>query len=186
MKKNYKREKGINRLIQILFLPFLLFCAACSKETKEQIEIAKTQADVYAYEVTCTACEIQFMDKNKSIKNVTNGSGKWNYSFEKTNDAELKLIIKTTNTTYQNINAYILKNDEVIYGDLGYNNFELLYNIKSGQKSIKYGTYSPVTSSPGSNEGTSKPISSVCGAKNNTGGYCKRVVSGGGRCWQHK
>lgn len=27
---------------------------------------------------------------------------------------------------------------------------------------------------------------SICGAKNKTGGYCKRTVKGGGRCYQHQ
>jgi hypothetical protein len=28
-------------------------------------------------------------------------------------------------------------------------------------------------------------VSSACGARNKSGGYCKRKVKGGGRCWQH-
>lgn len=28
--------------------------------------------------------------------------------------------------------------------------------------------------------------STTCGARTKSGGYCKRKVAGGGRCWQHK
>lgn len=192
MRKFYKSENTASRLVPLLFLLLTLFCSACSKknEEPEKVKVIEKEIDIYAYEVTCTACDIQFTDKNKSIKKISNNNGKWSYSFEKTNDADLKITIKTTNNTYQNISAYILKNDDVIYGDLGYNSFELLYNVKSGQKSMTYGSYSagstvPVPAGPGSTGGNTKPTSSVCGAKNKGGGYCKRVVSGGGRCWQH-
>ncbi|RNC66433.1 DUF3157 family protein [Proteiniphilum sp. X52] len=33
---------------------------------------------------------------------------------------------------------------------------------------------------------TSSSYSSTCGARTKSGGYCKRVVKGGGRCWQHR
>lgn len=33
---------------------------------------------------------------------------------------------------------------------------------------------------------TPKPTSSTCGARTKDGTPCKRKVSGGGRCWQHK
>lgn len=33
---------------------------------------------------------------------------------------------------------------------------------------------------------SSGSYSSICGARNKKGGYCKRKVSGGGRCYQHK
>lgn len=190
MQKFYKRESKVSRLVPVLFLLLIMFCSACSKKTEEPVKVIEKEMDVYAYEVTCTACEIQFTDKNKSTKKVSNNNGKWSYSFEKTNDADLKIMVKTTNNLYQNISAYILKNDDVIYGDLGYNSFELTYNIKSGHKTMTYGSYYagpivPVPSSPGSTGGNTKPTSSVCGAKTKGGGYCKRMVSGGGRCWQH-
>lgn len=33
---------------------------------------------------------------------------------------------------------------------------------------------------------TTTSSSSTCGAKNKTGGFCKRKVKGGGRCYQHE
>ncbi len=33
---------------------------------------------------------------------------------------------------------------------------------------------------------SSSSYSSTCGARTKSGGYCKRVVKGGGRCWQHR
>lgn len=33
---------------------------------------------------------------------------------------------------------------------------------------------------------SSSTSSSICGARTKSGGYCKRVVKGGGRCWQHR
>jgi hypothetical protein len=188
MHKFYKIKSNARRLIPLFIFLLTLFCSACGKKNQEPEEVIKTETDTYSYEVTCTACEIQFMDKNKSTNKITNKSGKWSYSFEKTNDADLKINIITTNKTYQNINAYILMNDEVIYGDLGYNSFDLSYNVKSGQKSMTYGSYSTGSSGveAGYGGGSAKPTSSVCGARTKVGGYCKRVVIGGGRCWQHK
>lgn len=172
-------------MISLCFLMFVLICASCSKENPEPGKVSETETDIYAYEVTCVTCEIQFTDENKSTKKVSHSNGKWNYSFKKAIDADLKINVKTTNTNFQNINVYILKNSDVIYGDLGYNSFELLYNIKSGQKSMKFGSYAGGANGSGSNGGTTKPTSSVCGARTKAGGSCKRVVSGGGRCWQH-
>jgi len=185
MQKNHKGKDNAGRLGALLFLVLVLLFSACSKTKQKPEEAIKTETDIYAYEVTCIACEIQFMDKNKSIQKVTNNSGKWSYSFGNANNADLKITVITTNSAYQNITAYILKNNDVIYGDLGYNSFELMYNVKSGQKSMIFGSHSGGSSGPGSGGGGTKPSSSLCGAKNKTGGYCKRVVSGGGRCWQH-
>lgn len=186
MKKNYKTKNNTSRLVPLLFFLLVVFCSACSKKSQEIEQIIKTKTDIYSYEVTCNACEIQFLDKNNNTKKVINNNGKWSYSFDGADAAELKINVITTSSAYQNINAYILKNNEVIYGELGYNNFELLYNVKSGQRSMAYGSYSPGPGVPGSNGGNTKPTSSLCGAKNKTGGYCQRVVSGGGRCWQHR
>lgn len=186
MQTFYKRNTHTSNLLSLLFFTLVLFCSSCSKKGQEPEQVIQPETDVYAYEVTCNSCEIQFQDKNKATKKVTNNNGKWSYSFEKTNDAELKISVLTTNGAYQNINAYVLKNNDVIYGDLGYNSFDLSYNTKSGQKSMTFGNYSAVSGGSGSNGGSTKPASSVCGAKNKTGGYCKRVVSGGGRCWQHR
>lgn len=183
MRKFYKNGKSC--LVPLLFSLFIMFCSSCSKKNQEPEEIVKTETDIYSYEVTCTACEIRFLDEDKSTKKITNTSGKWSYFFEKISDVELKINIITTSNAYQNISAFILKNNEVIYGDLGYNSFELLYNIKSGQKSMKYGSYNAGPGGSGSNGGSTKPGSSLCGARTKTGGSCKRVVSGGGRCWQH-
>lgn len=191
MQKIYNSKNKTNRLVPLLFFLLIIFCSSCSKKSQEPEEIIKTEIDTYSYEVTCTACEIQYLDANKSNKKIINANGKWSYSFEKTNDAELKINIITTNKAYQSISAFILKNNDVIYGDLGYNSCELLYNIKSGHKSMVYGSYiagSGGSNGPGgsgSNGGSTKPTSSLCGARTKTGGSCKRVVSGGGRCWQH-
>ncbi|MGY0041299.1 hypothetical protein [Pedobacter sp. NJ-S-72] len=181
----YKRKNKTIHLIPQLFFLLAMLCSSCSKNNQEPEPVVKPETDTYTYEVTCTSCEIQFLDENKNTKKITNSSGKWSYPFKKASDAELKINIKTTNNVYQDISAYILKNSDVIYGDLGYNSFELLYNIKSGQKSMKYGSYAAGSGGSGSNGGSTKPSSSVCGARTKTGGSCKRIVSGGGRCWQH-
>jgi hypothetical protein len=185
MQKIYNLKNRTSRLVPLLFSLLILLCSSCSKKGQEPEGVIKTEIDTYSYEVTCTACEINFLDKDKSSKKIIHTNGKWSYSFEKAGDAELKINIITTNSAYQNISAFILKNNEVIYGDLGYNSFELLYNIKSGQKAITYGSYTAGPGGSGSNGGSTKPTSSVCGARTKTGGSCKRVVSGGGRCWQH-
>lgn len=92
-------------------------------------------------------------------------------------------------TSYQTIQAYILKDCEVVYGNLGYNTAALAYNPISSQGTSNFGSYivtgSRGSGSVGTGGGRPNQTSSVCGVKNKTGGYCKRVVIGGGRCWLH-
>jgi len=119
--------------------------------------------------------------------------GTWTYKINTKITFNLKLVVKTVLTSYQTIQAYILKEGEVVYGNLGYNTAELAYNPSSHQGTASFGSYIAAGSNGGSSGsggsspvgGSANPTSSVCGAKNKTGGYCKRVVIGGGRCWQH-
>ncbi|MDA3614669.1 hypothetical protein [Polluticaenibacter yanchengensis] len=54
------------------------------------------------------------------------------------------------------------------------------------EPSSSYGSGSGAkTNYKSSGSSSSTTVSTTCGAKNKTGGFCKRKVSGGGRCWQH-
>jgi len=188
--KTIKRTSRNTHYFALTVLLSLLL--GCSKKNDEPKEINEVDKPVYSYEVTCTSCEIQFSDQNKNQQKISHTTGKWNYTFTSAPSHDLKIIVKTISSSYQNINAYILKNDEVIYGDLGYNNVEISYNVVSGEKSMIAGTYiNPSVTPPSGGTTTqpsqpSQPTSSVCGARTKAGGSCKRVVIGGGRCWQHR
>jgi outer membrane lipoprotein-sorting protein len=188
--KTFKKATRITHYFAFAILLSLLL--GCTKKDEEPQDIKEVDKPVYSYEVTCNSCEIQFSDQNKNQQKISHTSGKWSYTFTTVPSHDLKIIIKTISSTYQNINAYIVKNDEVIYGDLGYNTVEILYNVASGQKSMIAGTYiNPPVIPPSGGTTTppsqpSQPTSSLCGARTKAGGSCKRVVIGGGRCWQHR
>ncbi|MDQ8003371.1 MAG: hypothetical protein REI64_01150 [Pedobacter sp.] len=141
----------------------------------------------YSYEVNCNYCDITYTDASNNTKTLKSNIGNWSYEFPAKVSFELKLNVKTTLSAYQSISAYILKDEEVIYGNLGYNSASISYHTINGNGSSSFGQYIGSGSSGGnSGGGSSTPTSTVCGAKNKSGGYCKRVVAGGGKCWQHK
>lgn len=157
--------------------------------TQKEVEKIPT----LSYEVNCDYCDITYTDQNNQSKTIRNTVGTWTYKIDTKINFNLKLAVKTVLTSYQTIQAYILKEGEVVYGNLGYNTAELAYNPSSSQGTASFGSYIAAGSNGGSSGsggsalvgGSANPTSSVCGAKNKTGGYCKRVVIGGGRCWQH-
>ncbi|ERJ57167.1 hypothetical protein [Sphingobacterium paucimobilis] len=164
-----------------------VFLSSCSKKEEAPVE----EYEEYAYEVECDFCEISYIDKSNNTKTIKNNRGKWEYRFDSKITFELKLEIKTTLSDRQTIQAYILKDREVVFGDIGYNTAIITYNTQKANGTGSYGarqnngTESP-SNGGGNNGGSTTPTSSVCGAKNKTGGYCKRVVVDGGRCWQHR
>ena len=175
------------RLSYCVALPFFLLGStlfllnSCSKS--KEIEI--NPEDTYSYEVDCNNCDISYVDSENVKKTINNNNGKWEYIFKNKINFELKIEIKTNSISMQTIHVYILKNKEVIFGDLAYNTANVTYNTLQNTGRSAYGTYRADGSSGTSSGNGTKPKSSVCGAKNKTGGYCKRLVSGGGRCWQH-
>lgn len=72
--------------------------------------------------------EFTYTDKSNAIKTVKHTEGKWEYGFDQKISFELKLSIKTLLASKQTINAYILKNIETVYGDVGYNQTDITYN----------------------------------------------------------
>lgn len=180
--KNLIEAKGLTKYL--LLFATLLTLNACSKNQEAIIE---QPMDEFSYEVECSSCEITYIDKSNSTKTVKHTEGKWEYVFDQKISFELKLSIKTLLASKQSINAYILKNKETVYGDVGYNQTDITYDT---QRDLGYGVYGAYKNTDsgngGNNGGSTKPTSSVCGAKNKSGGYCKRVVAGGGRCWQHR
>lgn len=167
-------------------LMLLVFLGSCKKTVNEVQEQPEPTPPVFAYEVHCDFCTITYNDLNGDMRTVRNSIGKWSFKISEKTPLNLKLSVVTTLSSYQSIQAYILKDGEVIYGDLGYNRAEIRYSTVNGNGTSSFGTYIPSASPGGSNQnGGASSSSSVCGAKNKSGGYCKRVVSGGGRCWQH-
>jgi len=181
----------------IFLLTLLIFGAIVSSSCKKVIseepsKISEKIPPVYAYEVTCNYCNITYTDASNQNKTINTNVGKWSYKITKKISFDLKLKVETILSNYQSIEAYILKDDEVIYGSLGYNQADVSYNTSLATGTSRFGSYISSGTSGGngsggnSSGGTTAPISSVCGARNKTGGFCKRLVSGGGRCWQHR
>ncbi|MEN5085102.1 hypothetical protein ABE426_01395 [Sphingobacterium faecium] len=98
---------------------------ACSKK---QEPIREQPIDEFTYELECSSCEITYTDKSNAIKTVKHTEGKWEYGFDQKISFELKLYIKTLLASKQTINAYILKNRETVYGDVGYNQTDITYD----------------------------------------------------------
>jgi len=183
---NFKKNGNVASCNYYLLLTIVIFLFSCKKT-----EVVETKVDIetveFSYEVSCNYCDISYTDVFNQNKTIKGNTGNWVYKFNTSTTFDLKLSIKTTLSNAQNIQAYILKNGEVVYGNLGYNFAEISYNTILGKGTSNFGTYTGSGTSTGSGTGgNTAPISSVCGAKNKSGGYCKRVVAGGGRCWQHK
>lgn len=172
----------------LLVLLCISLSISCKKKEDEVIGNHPTAVYTkYSYEVNCNYCDILYTDASNVSKTIRNHTGDWRYQFPSKVTFELKLNIKTTSSSYQTISAYILKNDEAVYGKLGYNTANLSFNTETGYGNSSFGQYvNPSSGGGNGGGGTTTPVSSVCGAKNKSGGYCQRVVVGGGRCWQHK
>lgn len=170
-----------------LFLAFATITSSCKKDDAETPEEPEQPRVVFAYEVDCNYCNISYTNEANQTIFISNNVGKWSYQIDKKISFDLKLTVTTVNAGYQTIQAYVLKNDEVVFGNSGYNRADLSYNTASAKGTSSFGDYSSTRPSTGNGSGGSTaPTSSACGAKNKTGGYCKRVVIGGGRCWQHR
>jgi len=184
MKKSFTKSLKFTSLVVLA----IVINSSCKKAEPGIIKEAEQTFVLYSYEVTCDYCNISYTDANNQIKTISNNVGKWSYKIQKQVAFDLKLSVTSTTSIYQTIQAYILKDEDSVYGNLGYNRAEISYNMISGNGTSSFGSYVSTTPSGGngSGGGTIAPMSSVCGAKNKTGGYCKRVVVGGGRCWQHK
>jgi len=182
MFKIYNLRSFLSFLPLYIVMLAIVLVSSCKK--KEDLPNEEAFAK-YSYEVNCNYCDITYVDAFNYTRTLKSHTGSWSYEFPTKVSFELKLIVKTTISAYQSISAYILKNDDVVYGDLGYNSANVWYDAISGKGSSSFGQYAN-PSGGNSGGGASTPTSSVCGARNKSGGYCKRVVVGGGRCWQHK
>lgn len=180
-----------------LALLMVVIFSSCKKTATEELKEEVEKIPTFSYEVNCNYCDITYTDQHNNTKTISNNYGTWTYKIDTKITFNLKLVIKTVLSSYQTIQAYILKDGEVVYGNLGYNTANLAYNPIASQGTANFGSYIAAGSNGGGTGGSgsggsspiggsSNPVSSVCGAKNKTGGYCKRVVIGGGRCWQHK
>ena len=173
-----------NHVYHFLVLAICCFFFACSKKDE-----SLKPTDQFSYEVDCSNCEIAYTDQSNTSKKLFHQQGKWSYTFDANINFELKLTINTTSSSQQAIHAYVLKNNEVVFGDRGYNTASITYDTKKATGTANYGSQQNngnAGHNNGNNGGSTTPTSSVCGAKNKTGGYCKRKVSGGGYCWQHR
>ncbi|WP_293786264.1 hypothetical protein [uncultured Pedobacter sp.] len=183
MRKNSRKNRiGLINSLWVFIIAISLF--SCKKKVDTNIEITEAPVE-FSYEVTCNYCDISYIDIQNQSKTIKGIMGKWAYKMNANVSFDLKLSIKTSLVSAQEIQAYILRNDEAVYGIFGYNYAEISYDIRQSKGISSFGNYI-VTGTGNNSGGNTNPVSSVCGAKNKTGGYCKRIVVGGGRCWQHK
>ncbi|GGH14964.1 hypothetical protein FAZ19_07025 [Sphingobacterium alkalisoli] len=139
----------------------------CSKKEEPATELI----DEYSYEVECNYCGITYTDISNSTNTVKNNRGKWSYRLEGKIIFELKLSIITTLSIQQTIQAYVLKNKDVVFGNMGYNHATITNNTQKATGTANYGSYQPLSSGNGermggsSNGGNTPPTSTVCGVK---------------------
>lgn len=180
----YLSTFSTNLVRPCFLLAICCFFFSCSKK-----EESLKRTDAFSYEVDCNNCEISYTDHSNTTKKLFHQQGKWSYAFDTSINFELRLSVITTTSSQQAIHAYVLKNNEVVFGDKGYNSASISYDTEKATGTAKYGTQQNdgnTGNNNGNNGGSTAPTSSVCGAKNKTGGYCKRKVAGGGYCWQHR
>ncbi|MNH38832.1 hypothetical protein [Sphingobacterium detergens] len=78
----------------------------------------------------------------------------------------MRITVTEKQSTSKNISAHITKNGGRLVSQSGYSTVTARYTVIGS--------------------GTSKPVSDICGAPTQKGRPCQRIVSGRGRCWQHR
>lgn len=147
----------MKKYLLILFISF--FIIGCKKEYAEN--------DTYGYETECDQCDINYVDDLGTTVYVNGHKGTWKKEFSNSIFSEMRVTVTARSSAYNKyVSAHIVKNGKRLIS-------------QSGSSSIT-ATHTVISS------GSSKPISGICGAPTQKGGPCKRKVSGGGRCWQHK
>lgn len=153
-----------------------LLLLSCKKESPK-VDDKEDEFDTYGYEIDCEDCNISYVNEVKEIKTLYNNKGKITIDFNLSIFHELEVVIKVNVVSAKQVKAAIIKNGVSIKEYQSSNSFTLNYTAGS----------SPIPSNPTKPSNPNPPSqSTTCGAKNKTGGYCQRKVSGGGRCWQHK
>lgn len=161
----------------LLFLLSFAVLLSCQKEKEILIDNEDEEFDTYGYVVDCLDCDIKYVNEKNSIDEVKGNKGKFVVDFNLTIVHKLEVSVSFTNSQF--VKAEITKNGQAISEYSSFQNFSL---TNTGGSNTGSNPSNPAKPSTPSNPTTS----SVCGAKNKTGGYCKRKVVGGGRCWQHR
>jgi hypothetical protein len=104
----------------VLLLAFSLMSNSCKKDSSIIPEKVQQPLATFAYEVDCNYCNISYNNNKNETINLVNNMGKWSYTIQNKISFDLKLRITTVHNSYQTIQAYILKNDEVVFGNIGY------------------------------------------------------------------
>lgn len=142
----------------LLFLLSFLFMA-CKK--------AESENDTYGYETECDDCDINYVDDLGATIYINGHKGTWKKEFPRSIFSEMRVTVTARpSTSNKNVSAHIVKNGRRLISQSGSSSITARHTVVSS--------------------GSSKPISSICGAPTQKGGSCQRKVSGGGRCWQHK
>lgn len=170
--------------ILILAPLFMAIFFSCTKEQPEAPLPEEEKVDTYGYEVTCESCNISFVDETQSTKSVFNQSGKVTIDFKLAIYHELEVNVTLGTNNVKLAKAAILKNGEPIQSYQSYSSFRL--TPSGGTSTANPGSSPSTPNNPSSPSTPTNPSSSLCGAPTKSGGYCKRKVSGGGRCWQHR
>lgn len=142
--------------LQILFFAFLFI--GCQKESSED--------DTYGYETECEYCDINYINDVGVNVYVYGHKGSWKKEFPRSIFSEMRITVTAKQSTSKNVSAHITKNGGRLVSQSGYSSVTARHTVIRS--------------------GTSKPVSDICGAPTQKGVPCQRIVSGGGRCWQHQ
>lgn len=146
----------MKKYLSLLFLSFLFI--GCKKEYSED--------ETYGYEAECQQCDINYVDDLGTTIYVNGHKGVWKKDFPRSVFSEMRVTVTARQSSANAVSAYIVKNGKRLVSQWGNSSVTARHTV----------VYT----------GSSKPISSICGAPTKKGGACQRKVSGGGRCWQHK
>lgn len=166
----------MRKFIPLLFLA-LLHVAGCAKSDP-------LDDNVYAYEVRCEQCDIEYLDNKGSTISVKGQRGAWRKEFKNAFFQTLMIKGRSLTASSTAIQVHILWNGERLESQSGNQAATAQYHFSTVAPGS--GTGSGTGSGSGSGSGSNTPSSSICGARTKKGGACQRKVAGGGRCWQHR
>ncbi|WP_346083823.1 hypothetical protein [Sphingobacterium ginsenosidimutans] len=146
----------MKKYLLLFLIPFLSI--ACKK--------AESEDNTYGYETECDQCDINYVDDLGTTFYVNGHKGAWKKDFPRSVFTEMRVTVTARQSSSNTVSAHITKNGRRLVSQSGNSSITVRHTVKSS--------------------GSSKPVSSICGAPTQKGGSCQRKVSGGGRCWQHK
>jgi len=202
----------INQILKfngVLLFLFLISCGTTSKLTYPDIKLIEIESEEHLlYTKADITSPIANTIKKGSILFLNSESNDFSEVYTKNPNKISKgyhqnyryyvhrAKFKPYTSSYSNIDAKIVElpfdsNKNYIKGERGgcyymnSNNNKQYVNRSYCGNSYRNPVTTKTTTTKKKKTYKSKTYSSTCGARTKSGGYCKRKVSGGGRCYQH-